>query len=68
VADEERSGDEACMACRGTGQVISTLGGEERRVDCPWCEGTGKRIPDHDAQTRWREREDGGEEPPPPAA
>jgi DnaJ-class molecular chaperone len=68
VADDDRSADDECMACRGTGEVISTLGGEERRVECPWCEGTGKRIPEHDAQARRREREGGGDEPPPAAA
>jgi DnaJ-class molecular chaperone len=41
-----------CSACRGTGQVISRLGGEDHSVTCPWCEGGGKRIPGHDAQAR----------------
>ena len=61
MADDERSGDQECMACRGTGRVISTLGGEPRTVDCPWCEGTGRRIPGHDAQARWRG--EGGNQP-----
>ena len=39
-----------CTACRGTGQVTSTLGGEPHPVTCPWCEGTGRFIPGHDAQ------------------
>jgi DnaJ-class molecular chaperone len=39
-----------CTACRGTGQVISGLGGTPHRVTCPWCEGSGRFIPDHDAQ------------------
>ena len=32
-----------CSPCRGTGSVISTLGGSPNPVTCPWCEGTGKR-------------------------
>ena len=39
-----------CHACRGTGQVISGLGGTPHQVSCPWCEGTGRFIPEHDAQ------------------
>ena len=50
--------DDPCMACRGTGQVISTLGGERRTVPCPWCKGTGKRIPGHDAQADRRDEPD----------
>jgi DnaJ-class molecular chaperone len=53
--------DRECMACRGTGQVISTLGGQRRSVECPWCKGTGRQIPGQDAQARWRE---GGEAEP----
>jgi DnaJ-class molecular chaperone len=45
----------ACSACRGTGEVISSLGGEPHRVRCPWCEGTGRVPPDHDAQAAARE-------------
>jgi hypothetical protein len=32
--------------------VISNLGGQPSRVRCPWCEGTGTQIPEHDAQAR----------------
>ena len=39
-----------CHACRGTGKVISNLGGTPHDVTCPWCEGTGRFIPEHDAQ------------------
>jgi hypothetical protein len=30
--------------------VISNLGGEQREITCPWCEGSGKFMPGHDAQ------------------
>jgi DnaJ-class molecular chaperone len=43
-----------CSACRGTGQVISNLGGTPSTVTCPWCEGSGRFIPDHDAQAPQR--------------
>jgi DnaJ-class molecular chaperone len=43
-----------CTACRGTGQVISNLGGSPQQVPCPWCEGTGRFIPGHDAQAARR--------------
>ena len=39
-----------CLACRGTGRVTSGLGGEPHPVTCPWCDGTGRFIPGHDAQ------------------
>jgi len=39
-----------CHACRGTGQVISGLGGTPHEVTCPWCEGSGRFIAEHDAQ------------------
>jgi DnaJ-class molecular chaperone len=39
-----------CTACRGTGEVISTLGGTPHRVPCPWCEGEGRYLQGHDAQ------------------
>ena len=41
---------ERCTPCRGTGRVISGLGGEPKPVTCPWCEGDGRRIIGHDAQ------------------
>jgi DnaJ-class molecular chaperone len=44
-----------CTPCRGTGEVISTLGGEPRKVTCPWCDGTGRFMPGHDAQAARRE-------------
>ena len=39
-----------CLACRGTGKLQSGLGGTPHEVRCPWCEGTGTRIPGIDAQ------------------
>jgi hypothetical protein len=44
------------MACRGSGRVISKLGGETTLVTCPWCEGGGVRLPAIDAQAGWRAR------------
>ena len=37
-----------------TGRVTSTLGGEPHDVTCPWCDGTGRFIPGHDAQAARR--------------
>jgi len=45
-----------CGACRGTGTVISHLGGEPQELTCPWCEGGGVRLAGHDAQAHWREQ------------
>jgi DnaJ-class molecular chaperone len=41
---------ERCTSCRGTGQVVSALGGEAHDVPCPWCGGTGRRDASRDAQ------------------
>ncbi len=41
------------MACRGTGRVISNLGGSPSTVACPWCEGSGLRPAEIDAQAHW---------------
>ncbi|MDQ3740875.1 MAG: hypothetical protein M3389_08020 [Actinomycetota bacterium] len=57
--------DIPCPPCRTTGVVISNLGGTAQQVTCPWCDGTGRLRPGHDAQARWRE---GGGDPPPDAA
>jgi len=45
-----------CAPCRGTGQLISSIGGEQGRVPCPWCEGGGAQVPGHDAQAAPRAR------------
>jgi hypothetical protein len=45
------------MACRGSGKVISNLGGTPKEVACPWCQGSGRRIPGIDAQEPWRAAE-----------
>jgi len=39
-----------CRPCKGSGTVISGLGGEQRSIPCPWCGGTGVRDPERDAQ------------------
>jgi DnaJ-class molecular chaperone len=61
MATEDRSRREqaerdplTCRPCRGTGQVVSNLGGTPSTVTCPWCDGTGHWLPDHDAQARAR--------------
>jgi DnaJ-class molecular chaperone len=47
AAEEDRS---TCAPCRGTGTLVSGKGGTPHEVTCPWCEGGGKVLPDHDAQ------------------
>jgi len=49
----EAHGPRECMACRGSGRVISNLGGTPSTITCPWCEGSAVRIPGSDAQQRW---------------
>jgi len=44
------------MACRGSGHVISNLGGTPSTITCPWCRGGGMRVADIDAQAQWLER------------
>jgi DnaJ-class molecular chaperone len=48
-----------CSPCRGTGSVISALGGTPKPVTCPWCEGSGRFIAEHDAQAARREQSGG---------
>jgi DnaJ-class molecular chaperone len=52
--DTDAPADVPCSACRGTGRVISNLGGSPQEVTCPWCDGTGRFVPGHDAQARHR--------------
>jgi DnaJ-class molecular chaperone len=54
-ADDAPTEDRECSACRATGQVVSNLGGSPSQVECPWCDGTGRFIPGHDAQARHRD-------------
>jgi DnaJ-class molecular chaperone len=57
-ADEETpdvDDPQPCTVCRGTGTLISNLGGSPSTVACAWCEGTGTFLPDHDAQAARRE-------------
>jgi hypothetical protein len=53
-----------CMACRGTGRVISNLGGSPSTVECPWCAGSGLRPAEIDAQAHWGEQAGGSAEAP----
>jgi DnaJ-class molecular chaperone len=51
TTDEQQPAEPlACAPCRGTGQLISNLGGAPSQVTCPWCEGGGVQLPGHDAQ------------------
>jgi ribosomal protein S27AE len=34
--------------------VLSNLGGSPSEIECPWCDGTGTFIAEHDAQARHR--------------
>ena len=43
---------DACYPCRGTGKVISGLGGSPHEITCPWCAGSG----------RWRRAQPAGRE------
>jgi DnaJ-class molecular chaperone len=62
-ASEEAHGPRECMACRGSGKVISNLGGSPKTVACPWCEGGGVRIAGINAQAHWS-GEQAADEPP----
>jgi hypothetical protein len=58
-AGREQSGGEdrgVCTPCRGTGRLISGLGGEPHEVTCPWCGGSGRFEPGTDAQEHPAER------------
>jgi hypothetical protein len=49
-------GPRECMPCRGSGKLISKLGGEPSTVTCPWCDGGGVRLTGIDAQAKWLEQ------------
>ncbi len=67
--DAESADAATCMPCRGTGAVVSYLGGESTSIPCPWCEGTGIRRSGVDAQARWLPaRADGDGGPAEPGA
>ncbi|UGS37124.1 YuiA family protein [Capillimicrobium parvum] len=58
-----------CSACRGTGKVISRLGGTPTEIVCPWCEGGGRRLgPEHNAQAVHHGSGRGDDDPPDQAA
>ena len=59
AAGEDRS---TCTPCRGTGKLLSSLGGQSHEVTCPWCGGSGRFTPGEDAQEHPAE----GPEPPRP--
>jgi DnaJ-class molecular chaperone len=68
MAADETPPDVPCSACRGTGKVISNLGGSPKELVCPWCEGRGRRLgPEHDAQAFSQGRRP-DDEPPDEAA
>jgi hypothetical protein len=52
------------MACRGSGKVISNLGGTPSTLTCPWCGGSAQRVPGIDAQQRWLSEDAGTAEAP----
>jgi hypothetical protein len=58
--DSQETEPAECMPCRGTGKVVSNLGGTPNTVACPWCAGSGMRIPGRDAQSAWLGAAEGG--------
>jgi DnaJ-class molecular chaperone len=64
---EQDLGPLPCSPCRGTGKLNSNSGGEPHSVDCPWCEGSGVLIPEHDAQAAQRPEGEQLDEKPQPA-
>jgi DnaJ-class molecular chaperone len=47
TSDDSRA---TCTPCRGTGKLVSGLGGEPHDVVCPWCGGSGEFQSGRDAQ------------------
>jgi hypothetical protein len=68
MASDEVNEPQACMPCRGTGQVISNLGGTTAKVPCPWCDGGGVRLTGIDAQAGWPDNVPDPEPEPEPTA
>jgi hypothetical protein len=66
ASDDEANEPQACMPCRGTGQVTSHLGGTPKLITCPWCDGGGVRLTAIDAQAAWPENPPPEPPPPPP--
>lgn len=58
AAEEPETPPRECTVCRGTGTVLSNLGGSLSSQPCPWCEGKGRYLAGHDAQAA---RGDAGE-------
>ena len=56
--DDQPAGPLPCSPCRGTGTVFSGAGGTQHTLPCPWCEGTGFQIPEHDAQAARRSQDE----------
>ncbi|CAB4882410.1 unannotated protein [freshwater metagenome] len=54
AAVTDNAGPLPCNPCSGSGSLISRVGGEEQRVPCPWCEGSGVFLRGHDAQAARR--------------
>jgi hypothetical protein len=52
------------MPCRGSGQVISNLGGVPSKLTCPWCGGGGVRVAGVEAQAGWPATQDAAEGAP----
>jgi DnaJ-class molecular chaperone len=51
MAPDDPTPDTQCRPCRGTGRLISNLGGSPSEVTCPWCEGSGQfQGTEYDAQ------------------
>ena len=52
--DSASQSEQPCSPCRGTGEVVLNVGEETKTEPCPWCEGSGRFIPGHDAQERFQ--------------
>ena len=50
AAKQPEADRSTCSPCRGTGRVISNLGGEPHELPCPWCGGSGRFEAGRNAQ------------------